>query len=313
MLFALIAVAIGIGLLAKSADQFVVGAVRLADSLHVSPVVIGAVVVGFGTSAPEIFVSGLAASQGEVDVGVGNIIGSNIANLTLVLGTAGVISVIGIHASVLRREAPLSTAAVVLFAVLVQGGLSRIEGVILLATLVGALALVLSASRDGDVAAGEVDELLDDTEPSLSIEGLRTFLGLVGTVGGAYLLVEGGTTIADELGLSGGFVGLTIVAVGTSLPELVTSGLAAHRGHADLIVGNLLGSNLFNSLAVGGITGVLADGPLQDGALAGVPIAVMVGVAVLAWVLMANGRRIVRSEGFALLAGYVATLPFMPR
>lgn len=308
---------VGVVLLAKSADQFVLGSVRVASALRVSAVVIGAVVMGFGTSAPELVVSGIAAGGGDLDVGVGNIVGSNIANLTLVLGVAGIVAAIAIPELVLKREAPMSMASLVLFAVLVQDGLVIWEGLVLLGALVLALTLVLLNARSDadevDLLSSELDDMLEDEPPVLRVELIRTLIGLAGTVGGAWLLVEGAIGIADEAGLSGGFVGLTLVAVGTSLPELVTTVLAARQGQTDLIVGNLLGSNLFNSLAVGGVTALLGNGPLADPDLARVPIAMMLGVGAVAWFFMWTGRRVGRVEGATLLVGAILSVPFLPR
>ncbi len=313
MFIAVVLIVSGIVVLARSADQFVAGAVRCAHLLRVSAVVIGAVVMGFGTSAPEALVSGVAAGRGDLDVGVGNIVGSNIANLTLVLGAAAVVTPVVIHWRVLRREAPLSVGGALLFAVLVRGGLDRAEGIVLLACLVVALGYVVAGSRHEVVEPeGEAAELIDP-DADLGREVIRTVLGLVGTVGGAWVLVEGAIRIADELGLSGGFVGLTLVAAGTSLPELVTSVVAARQDQTDLIVGNLLGSNLFNSLAVGGITGVVGDGPLVDDRLATLAAPVMVGVAVATWGIMVRGSRVKRWEGVVILVAWVVLVPLMPR
>ncbi|MEO1060020.1 MAG: calcium/sodium antiporter [Actinomycetota bacterium] len=305
---------VGVVLLAKAADQFVIGSVRVANVLRISTIVIGAVVMGFGTSAPEMVVSGIAAGGGELDVGVGNIVGSNIANLTLVLGVAGVITAIAIPSSVLRREAPMSMASLVIFAVLVQDGLLFWEGLVLAGAMAAALTIVLLGARSGaPPPAGELDELLTDDPPEIKVELVRTLLGLAGTVGGAWLLVRGATNIADDNGLSGGFVGLTLVAVGTSLPELVTTVLAARKGQTDLIVGNLLGSNLFNSFAVGAVTALLGNGPLDDPDLDGLPILMMIGIGFIAWAFMAQGRKISRWEGAVLLVLAVACVPFLPR
>ena len=276
---------VGVVVLAKAADQFVIGSVRVANVLRVSTIVIGAVVMGFGTSAPEMVVSGIAAGGGELDVGVGNIVGSNIANLTLVLGVAGAITAVAIPASVLRREAPMSMASLVVFAVLVQDGLLFWEGLVLAGAMAAAIAIVLLGARSGEQdPGGELGELLDEA-----------------------------TNIAEDNGLSGGFVGLTLVAVGTSLPELVTTVLAARKGQTDLIVGNLLGSNLFNSFAVGGVTALLGNGPLDDPDLDGLPILMMVGIGFIAWAFMAQGRKISRWEGIVLLILAGACVPFLPR
>ena len=254
MILSILAVVAGLVLLTFAADQFVLGGARLATSLNMSPIVIGAVVLGFGTSAPELLVSGIAASQGELSLGVGNVVGSNAANLSLVLGAAALISPLPLPAKAISREAPLAFAAAGLFAILVQGGLSRFEGITMLVLLVAAIGWLLMSGEADDV---EIDEEFLEDETSTSYEIGRTLVGLVGTIGGAQLLVEGATWIADDLGLTGGFVGLTLVAIGTSLPELVTAVAAARRNETELIVGNLLGSNLFNSLAVGGVIAVI--------------------------------------------------------
>jgi cation:H+ antiporter len=312
MLLATLGIVVGLGVLAVAADQFVAGAARLATVLRISPVVVGALVIGFGTSAPELLASGLATGRGSLDLAVGNIVGSNVANLTLVLGIAALVTPILVHSPVLRREAPLSLGAVVAFAIVVQGGVSWVGGVILTVVLVLALGTILLASRRGDpVMAAEVQEFLADGPPSTGRETVRTLLGLIGTVGAAYLLVESAVAIAEQLGLAQGFVGFTVVAVGTSLPELATAVQAARKGETDLIVGNLLGSNLFNAGAVGALAAFLGAGQDPGATMTGLGVLLMVGVALLATVLMVTGRRVVRWEGALLLLGYVAVLPFL--
>jgi cation:H+ antiporter len=194
----------------------------------------------------------------------------------------------------------------------VQGGVSWVGGVILTVVLVLALGTILLASRRGDpVMAAEVQEFLADGPPSTGRETVRTLLGLIGTVGAAYLLVESAVAIAEQLGLAQGFVGFTVVAVGTSLPELATAVQAARKGETDLIVGNLLGSNLFNAGAVGALAAFLGAGQDPGATMTGLGVLLMVGVALLATVLMVTGRRVVRWEGALLLLGYVAVLPFL--
>ena len=313
MILAVVGVVVGLVALTKAADEFVAGAARLSAALNVPPVIIGAVVVGFGTSAPEMVVSAIASTQGKLDIAVGNIIGSNVANLTLVLGVATLITAMTVDSAILRREAPLSTASVVLFAVLVQGGLQRWEGVVLLVAMAGALGLLFFGPRGGsEELAAEVDEFLDDDAGiSTRREVARTLLGLVAVVAAAQLTVWGATEIADELGLGEGFIGLTLVAVGTSLPELVTAIAAARRQEEELVVGNLLGSNLFNSLAVGAVAGLVGPGALDDAKLAGIGTVAMVVVASGAWFFMSSGRRITRTEGVALLGGYAVVVPLL--
>ncbi len=298
---ACIEVAIGVFLLAKAADEFVEGAAHIAIKAKLSPVLVGALIVGFGTSAPELLVSSLAASGGNPEIGFGNIIGSNVANLSLVLGASALIVPVLVTKAVLGREAPLSLVAVLLFAVLAYvGGLSRLDGIILAVALVVALGWIMAGGRN----AVELDEG-DADDGELRPEVVRTMLGLVGTVLGAQLLVWGAVGIAERLGLRGGFVGFTLVAVGTSLPELMTGIAAARRKATDLLLGNLLGSNIFNSLAVGTAIALLGPGPMGDEGLRTVGLVVMVLVAIGAVVAMATRRRVHRAEGAALLAAWI--------
>jgi cation:H+ antiporter len=312
MLLATLGIVAGLAVLTYAADQFVVGAARVATSLRLSTVVVGAVVIGFGTSAPELLVSGLASASGSVDLAVGNIVGSNVANLTLVLGIAALITPIAVRSPVLKREAPISLAAVLVFAWVVQGSLSILEGVVLTVVLVAALSFIILSARGGDAGlSSEVDEFLTDTPPSLRRESVRTGLGLLGTLGAAQVLVVSATTIAEELGLSQGFIGLTVVAIGTSLPELATAVQAARKSETDLIVGNLLGSNLFNAGAVGAVAAFAGSGLPIDRTISTLGVGLMVAVAVGATLFMVTGKRVVRWEAIVLLLAYAATLPLL--
>lgn len=296
----------GIVILTFAADHFVEGAVSVADVFNISPVVVGALVIGFGTSLPEMLVSGVAAAQGDADLGVGNVVGSNVANLTLVLGFAALMAVISIDKVTSRRELPLCLGSVLLFALLVQDGLRRWEGAFLAVALVATLSWLLRNAHDHDLES----PVQEHEGESATASGIRTVLGLIGTVGGAWLLVQGGTDLADELGLTGGFVGLTLVAIGTSLPEMVTAAVAARKGETDLIIGNLLGSNIFNSLAVGAVLGLVGPGPLEDNNLAALATYIMIGVVLVAAMFLYTGGRVVRWQAVALLLIYVGTMPF---
>lgn len=313
MLIAFLGVLLGLALLTLAADQFVVGAARVATLLRISPVVVGAVVIGFGTSAPELLASGLATARGSLDLAVGNIVGSNVANLTLVLGIAALVAPIAVRSPVLKREAPLSLVAVIAFGVSVQGGgVSWVRGVVLTAVLVGALLTILLAARSADLQlTADVEGFVTGTELSARREWIRTLLGLVGTVGAAYVLVESAVTIAARLGLAQGFVGFTVVAIGTSLPELATGVQAARKGETDLIIGNLLGSNLFNAGAVGAVAAFLGGGQDPGAIMTGRGTVLMIGVALLATAFMVTGRRVQRWEGALLVGGYLAVLPFL--
>lgn len=301
----LVFVVVGLVVLTKAADQFVLGAARISLALRISAVVVGAVVVGFGTSAPEMLVSTLAALDGNAEVGLGNIVGSNVANLTLVLGAAALLVRIGIDDGVLRREAPLMLVAVVVFGFLVQDGVSGGEAVLLLVAMVVVLGIIIrSGGMPDPELEEEVEEFTDEAHPHpLKNEVVRTVLGLLGTLLGAQLLVTGAVEVADAAGLSGGFVGFTLVAVGTSLPELVTTVAAARTGETDLIVGNLLGSNIFNSLIVGATMGFAGSG-IDAPELLGVGVVMMVAVALGLVVLMLARRKLTRIEGVALILAY---------
>lgn len=326
---AVVLLLVGLGVLAVASDQFVVGSARIAVTLRVSPVLVGAVIVGFGTGLPELLVSGLAAAQGSLELAVGNVAGSNLANVTLVLGVAGLLAAPDVAPGIVRREAPISLGAVLLFAGLSVGGFSRLEAAVLLVGLVVAVALLLRAARPpaaggepvdaGDVELVEELEELIESEPeedladvaasSNSGDILRAVLGLAGTIAGAQLIVMGATRIARDIGLSDGFVGLTIVAIGTSLPELVTAVQAARRQELALLMGNVLGSNVFNSLAVAGTAAAISPTATLDSGLY-VAIVVMVVVAALAWLFLGLGGRLRRWEAGLLLGVYLLALPF---
>jgi cation:H+ antiporter len=314
MLISALALLGGLALLVKAADVFVVGASRISLMLRVAPVVVGAVILGFGTSAPELLVSVLAAAQGSPAIGMGNVVGSNVANVTLVAGLGAVIAGrLVVSSRTLRREAPISAAAVIALAVALQGDLGRITGALLLLAFVVAIGgIVLASVHDEDPLGPAAEEFGALKETSGRREALRTGLGLLGTAAGAQLVVYGARGLAEGLGLDEGFVGLSIVAVGTSLPEVVTTIQATRRGESDLAVGNLLGSNIFNSLGIGGAVALVAPGAI-GGPTAGLGAVAMVVTGLLAWYGLGTERRLVRWEGVVLLVAYAALLPFLAR
>ena len=313
MLVGLVLSVVGLVVLSLAADQFVRGAARLAVVLRMAPIVVGAVVVGFGTSAPEMLVSVLAAANGRLDIGVGNIVGSNVANISLVLGAASFVAVVPVSSSVVRRDAVVSVAAVALFALLVQGDVSRIEGLVLAAALVAWFVLVLTGARTGKSASDmeDLSEIVGEHPPALGVETLRTVVSLALVAGSAYILVEGAERVAEALNLSGGFVGYTMVAVGTSAPELVTAVAAARQRETELLVGNLLGSNVFNSLAVGGAIGLVGPGPVGDVTVQTLGSLMMVVICVVSWVAMAIGHRVSRIDGVVLLGLWVVSIALL--
>ena len=295
----------GLVVLGVASEQFVRGAARLAVVMRVAPIVVGAVIVGFGTSAPEMLVSGFAAADGRLDIGAGNVIGSNVANISLVLGLAALTAAVPVKRAVLRREAPLSVASVAVFALLIQNGLNRLEAVALGLLLVAALAVIIVGSRNAP--PGSLDELVeDDPAPGgravrPAAEAIRTAVSLGLVAGSAFVIVEGAERLADELGLSGGLVGYTLVAVGTSAPEIVTALVAARQGETELLVGNLLGSNVFNALAVGAVIGMVGPGPVMDPVLVTVGSAMMLAICAVSWLTMAGGR-VTRRNGALLVS-----------
>ncbi|WP_208029651.1 calcium/sodium antiporter [Rhabdothermincola sediminis] len=319
MVLAVASVLAGLVLLTQAADHFVLGSARLARLLQLSPVIVGVVVMGFGTSAPELFVSGLAAVEGNVDLGVGNILGSNVANLALVLGCAALVRRVGVTSRVLRREVPLSAAATVGFAVMVMAGrLYRIEGAVLLAGFAGAVwLLVRAALRNREDERRLVVEVQEETDHERvsprrrARELLRVVLGLAGVLVGAQFLVSGASDVAERLGISQGIVGVTLVAVGTSLPELVTAIASSRHGHDDLIVGNVLGSNLVNSLAVGAVVALAGAGALADPGVARRAAVASIVVVAVSWVVMGRRLLVDRVEGGVLLGLYAAMVPLL--
>lgn len=308
MTVSVVALLIGIAILAWASDQFVIGAARVAVIRRVPPLVIGAVIIGFGTSSPELLVSSLAAQGNRPEIAVGNIVGSNLANLALVLGVAALILPLVVDSRTVRREAPITVAAMALFAVLVQNGITLFEGSILVLAMVAAVLILLR--RDDRDPLGEEAVDLAGTDHRLSTESIRTTLGLIGTVGGAQLLLWGAVDLAERAGIPEAFVGATLVAVGTSLPELVTVIQSARRRETDLIIGNLLGSNLFNALMVGGATGLLGSGTLDAPELTVAALA-GIGLGIVVTLMMITGRSISRIEGAALVAVYAAMVPLL--
>jgi cation:H+ antiporter len=307
----LIALLGGIGLLAYAADQFVLGAARVALIKRVRPLVVGVLIIGFGTSLPEMLVSAIAAAGDQAEIAIGNIVGSNLANLSLLLGVGAVLVPLVVDSRTVRQEATLAVGASIIFAGVVQGGgITPFEGGLLLALMIGVMYVVTKRSP-GDPLGPETVELAEPSEHRIGIESLRTLLGLAGTVGGAQALLWGAIDLAERAGLSSGFVGVTIVAVGTSLPELVTVIQSARRGETDLIVGNLLGSNLFNALVVGGVVGLVRSAPVDDAGITVVaPLAAVVG-SVVALVAMRTEHTVTRREGAFLIVAYAATVPFL--
>ncbi|MBB5868075.1 cation:H+ antiporter [Allocatelliglobosispora scoriae] len=303
--------AAGLVVLTFAADHLVIGSSRLATRMRVNPVVVGVIVIGLGTSAPEFLVSGVAAARGDTGIAIGNLIGSNILNLTLILGIAALIAPIAVASSVVRREVPLAVGAVAVLGVLAWWGLNPLTAAVLTVCLAGALYLLVRWANNGRNAELET-EVADVVEAGhrTPVEVLRAVAGLAGVLVGAQLLVTNASSIAEHYGVPQVVVGFTVVALGTSLPELVTTIQAQRRGETDLVVGNLFGSNLFNSLAGGAVVG-FAAGPHATARASVALVSAMIFTGMLGWALLRRGLRLTRVEGLVLLVAYAATLPLL--
>ena len=310
----------GIVLLIFSADKFIEGAAATARRAGVPPLLIGMVVIGFGSSAPEVVVSSLAALDGNPGLALGNAFGSNITNISLILGVTALISPIAVRSSVLRRELPMLTLVTAITALLLfsDSSLDRSDGWWLIGVFVILMAwsIFTGMRRSGDAFGQEVASSL-----ASPISGRRALaylvVGLIMLVVSSRILVWGGVQVAEALGVSDLIIGLTVVAVGTSLPELASSIIAVRKGEYDLVIGNVIGSNLFNTSIVIGIAGTIAPIHLQPEILSR-DFPVMTILTLLLFVMGYGFKgpgtgRINRFEGAMLLlcyAGYNTVLVF---
>ena len=309
---------VGLALLFVGGELLIRGATRLAAAAGIPPLIVGLTVVAFGTSAPELAVTLQAAFSGQTDLVIGNIVGSNIANVLLILGIAALIAPLAVAQKPIRIDVPLMIgASVVVWVMAMDGVIGRLEGVLLSA---GIMAYTVFAIRAGLRVSRAVEGEYGDAYGSERREAARKAplnMGLVAggvilLVLGANWLVEGAVAIARLLGLSELIIGLTIIAVGTSLPELATSIIAAARGQRDIAVGNVIGSNLFNLLSVLGLTAIAAPAgiPVPAAAL-NFDLPVMVAVAAACLPIFFYGYRIARWEGALFLAYYIAYVAFL--
>ncbi len=313
----------GLVLLAVGGEFLVRGAVQLAERLGVSPLVIGLTLVGFGTSTPELVASVQASMAGAPGIAVGNIVGSNIANVLLILGVSALISPIAVGSRALSRDGAVVVGTAVMFAAMgFMMELGRLSGLVFLGMLIGYIVYAWrqeSVGADGHTAAFERAEAFEVLNPGMHQGGAAApgagmgklllsvgmaLGGILVVVLGGRLLVDGAIELARTLGIAESVIGLTIVAVGTSMPELVTSVVAAVRKQSDVALGNVLGSNIYNILGIGGVTGLIAPTVVPP-EMVRFDSLVMVGVSALALAFAWTGMRIGRREGGVLLAGYV--------
>lgn len=305
-----LSLAAGFVLLFFGGEMVVRGAVALARRFEVSPLVIGLTIVGFGTSLPELLVCLNAALSGAPGIAVGNVIGSNLANMMLILGVAALIYPIAVNPNAVRRDGLVMALVTAIFiAVALGGSAERHEGALMLAAL--ALYIGLSLWHDARVNGGAAQLHREEAEsvtglPKLLWQMVVLIVGGFAAVGfGADLLVDGATALARAAGVPDEVIGLTLVAVGTSLPELATSIVAAYRGHADVSIGNVIGSNIFNLFGILGVTALAVPVPFAD-KIVDFDLWVLGGVTLLLIPLLLTGWRLARGEALVLLALYGA-------
>lgn len=316
MLTASLAIFAGLALLVWSAGRFVEGSAVTANHFGMPPLLIGMVVVGFGTSAPEMVVSALAASQGNPGLALGNAYGSNITNIALILGITALIAPISVHSQVMRKELPILALVTLAAAwLLFDGELSRMDaaGLLTLFVLLLGWSIWSGLKKTDDPLASEMDSELIAHAMPIRRAVFWLVAGLILLIISSRILVWGAVDLAIHFGVSDLIIGLTIVAIGTSLPELASSIIAARKGEHDLALGNILGSNLFNTLAVVGIAGSIAPMAVANDILVR-DIPVMIGLTLALFVLGYGFRgpgRINRVEGGFLLAAFVGYTAYL--
>jgi cation:H+ antiporter len=309
MLLQLLLLAVGLSILTYGAELLVRGASRLATALRISRLVIGLTVVAFGTSAPELAVSIGSALGGKADLALGNVIGSNIFNVLAILGLSAAVMPLMVDRQLIRLHVPVMIGASLLTWGLATGGvITRLEGSLLFALLLCYIGWSIWQARRDEGAAAEVAE---EVEPRLARDAALILAGLALLIGGAQILVQAAVAIAQDMGVSELVIGLTIVAAGTSLPELATSVLATLRGQREIAIGNVVGSNIFNLLGVLGLTAMIAPGgiPVAAAALV-IDIPVMVAVAIVCFPVVFT-RLISRREGLTLVMLYIAYATYL--
>lgn len=305
MFMSFIFILVGLVLLAVGAEGLVRGSSSIALRLGVTPLVVGLTIVAFGTGSPEFVVSIGSALNNNSGLALGNVIGSNISNIALILGIAALIKPLNVRAEIVRRETPIMVIITALFWLLLYDGeLGRIDGAIL---VLGAVAYTfltyyLSKQKQSKGVDEEFEEAYEKLKGAPWRDIIFIVVGLVLLILGANLLIKGAVTIAQFFGLSDVVIGLTIIAIGTSLPELATSVLAAKKGEADVALGNAIGSNVLNILAVLGITALIQ--PISTAGVRQLDLAVMLGSAILLNVLLGRKFILDRVEGSILIIGY---------
>jgi cation:H+ antiporter len=309
----------GLIVLYFSADWLVAGSSRLAARLGVPPLVIGLTVVAFGTSMPELLVSVTAALRNSSAIALGNVVGSNIVNIALILGLSALIRPLGTKVRSIRMEAPFMVlGAIILVLTIMDSMLGRLDGLLFsVMFLVFVYYSYRTARKESVVLSEDIKQEFEKSEKR-GIRGIPIApliaIGLCGLVLGAHLLVNSAIGIAIKLNLSETFIGLSIVALGTSLPELATSTVAAYRGENDISIGNIIGSNIFNTFGIIGISALIHPLEINNGIVETnymVDLALMVILSLAIWLFMYTGKRISRGEGVLLILVYLGYLVFL--
>jgi cation:H+ antiporter len=307
----------GFLLLYFGAEWLVKGSSSLARGLGITPVVIGLTVVAFGTSAPELVVSLISSIKGQSMIAVGNVVGSNICNIALVLGLAAIFQPIKCNPSVIQRDIPIMLAISLYLSVLTWNSiLGRLEGATLLIGIILYTVFNYTLAQKGNIDAAEIESELEEIGfiASRPKQIALILLGIAGVVGGAQIVVDNAVQIMKILGVSEKFIGLTIVAFGTSLPELAASVVAAIRGEMDISIGNLVGSNVFNIMSVLGLTALVRPIPIPGGFIESglwIDYLVMMFTSFLPWLMMRKDYTVKRSDGVILLLCYGGYLTYL--
>ena len=286
------------------ADRLTEGASALARRMNIPEIIIGLTIVAAGTSAPELFVSLVSALKGTPDMAIGNVVGSNTMNAMLIVGCAAMVAPMTISKSTVRKDIPFSVAAsVLLILIAFDSFLGRFDGVVLLAGFAAFMYYTLSQAKNGEAEQTEVKSM----NPWLSV--MYVILGLALLVVGSNVFVDSASEVAYALGVNEGVVGLTVVAGGTSLPELATSVVAARKGQSAIAIGNVIGSNVFNILLILGLTATIS--PLQIQGITMVDLCMMLGSVVLVWLFSRTKYTVERWEGAVLVVGYLIYLGWL--
>ena len=308
-LLQLVLLVIGFGLLIKGADWFVEGASKIADRFHIPQIVIGLTIVAFGTSAPEAAISITAALNHSADITIGNVVGSNIMNVLVILGLTACIRTLSVQKNTLKYEIPFLAVITAIFFALgtIDGKMNFVDGIILWVLFLAFLAYLLWQSKQGQDSIEEGERAgKDDTMPKLL---LMTAIGMAAIIFGSNITVKSATNIATTLKMSERLIALTIVAFGTSLPELITSVTAARKGNSDIAIGNIIGSNIFNILFVTGTTSLISTIPFAP--QFSIDTIIALATVLLLFVCVVRDRKLAKREGFIMLICYAAYFVYL--